>query len=377
VSERVSANPDITVTPSALKPRSGRRSVATSVQRNTDQGPEDLVSTTWFEQGLSGALFADGALQAGGPSLASLEADYGGLANPFPVLDESGAAMNFGDWDTSTQPASLASQASSLANTASLPHASSTTDGPEDDEDIDMDKHSTGAMSSQLASLSQRTTQAVRRLKRPGPGRMPLTVSSQEVNVALEGTNTLTSIINSITASDRDDVLLDPTTTNYGLTFSALASHQHLVALFRAICDAINICLQSKREHKQQHYRRHPSNGGLTCDVGPSSVAQFVMVLQLLMHLINRMDRSLFKNNPSIRRSSMSSGGYITPVTPGMSSPFTIDPLQTELLSRTSSPQCGLLVLVQDVVGIIHNEHEKLRHSIQQLQTDMEHPELH
>jgi hypothetical protein len=100
------------------------------------------------------------------------------------------------------------------------------------------------------------------------------------------------------------------------------------------------------------------------------------MVLQLLMHLINRMDRSLFQNGLSIRHDSMSSG-YITPVTPSMMSPFTIDPLQTELSSGTTSPQFGLLVLVQDVVGTVNNEHEKLRQSIQQLQTEMELSELH
>lgn len=317
-------------------------------------------STTWFEQGVSGAFYADGTLQTGGPTLAPLSADYGGLTGPF-VGD--GAAMSFSDWNPDIQP-------TSLANPASLPPAPCTADSCEDSEDIVVEKHFNDALSLQLTSLSQQAAQAVRCLTRSSQGHTPLTVSSPQVNVALEATNTLTRIINNVTTSHRNDVLLDPTTTNLGLTFSALASHQQILALFRAICDDIHLCLQSKTGYK--HHNRQLSNSGQSCDVGPSSVAQFVMVLQLLMHLINRMDRSLFQNGLSIRHDSMSSG-YITPLTPpGVMSPFTIDPLQTELSSGASSPQFGLLVLVQDVVGTVNNEHEKLRQSIQRLQTEME-----
>lgn len=313
---------------------------------------------------MTGSLYADGTLQTGGPNLAPLSADYGGLTGSFTG---DGAAMSFSDWNPSIQP-------SSLANPASLPPAACTADSCDDSEDIVVEKHFNNALALQLTTLSQQAAQAVRCLTRSSQGHTPLTVSSPQVNVALEATNSLTSIINNVTASHQNDALLDPATTNLGLAFSALASHQQILALFRAICDDIHLCLQSKTGYK--HHDRQQSNSRQSCNVGPSAVAQFVMVLQLLMHLINRMDRSLFQNGLSIRHDSMTSG-YITPVTPSMMSPFTIDPLQTELSSGTTAPQFGLLVLVQDVAGTVNNEHEKLRQSIQQLQTEMELPELH
>lgn len=361
--KRVLTDQILAVAPSALKQRSARRSVQTSSRRDTDPGCKDLDGTTWFEQSLSAALFADASLQPGGPSLG---ADFGDFVGPFQAVDESGAGISFNDWDTSVQPTSLADAA------PILPDPSAT-----ESEDAEVNQQLTGALSSQLVSLSEGAMQAVRRLVQSSPGRMPLTVSSHEVNVALEGTNTLTRIINSIILSDRDDFNLDPTTTNFGLIFSALACHQHLVALFRAICNAIHLCLHSKKEHQHQVHRGQPSGIGSLCDVGPSSVAQFVMVVQLLMHLINRMDRSLLQNSSSIPSGeSRPTSGYITPVTPSTVTPFTTLPIHTDMAAGDSSPPCGLLVLVQDIVGIIHNEHEKLRHYIQKLQTEMEYPEI-
>jgi hypothetical protein len=337
--------------------------VQTSSRRDTDPGSKDLNSTTWFEQSLSGALFADGPLQPGVPPLG---ADFGDLAGPFQAVEESGTGIHFNDWDTSVQPTFVADAA------PILPDLSTT-----DSEDVDVNQHITGALSSQLASLSEGATQAVRRLVQSSPERMPLTVSSHEVNLALEGTNTLTRIINSIILSDRDDFSLDSTTTNFGLIFSTLACHQHLVALFRAICDTIHLCLRSKKDHQHQIPCRQPIDAGSLCDVGPSSVAQFVMVVQLLMHLINRMDRSLLQNSSSMPPGdSRSTSGYVTPITPGTVTTFAPLSIHTDMPAASSSPPCGLLVLVQDIVGIIHSEHEKLRHYIQRLQTEMEYPEL-
>jgi hypothetical protein len=211
----------------------------------------------------------------------------------------------------------------------------------------------------------------MRRLVRPG--REPLTVSSPEVNEALEDTNTLIRIINDITAPDRDDITLDQTTTDYGLAFSTLACHQHIIALFQAICDAIHRCLRANKEHQQHHDRREQHN-----DVGPCSVAQFVMVLQLLIHLINRMDRSLFQTNPSMwHGAGLSTGAQISPVTPNLANQHTTESIHSEAAAGGSSPSGGLLVLVQDILGTIPNEHEKLRQVIKKLQTEMEHSELH
>lgn len=364
--EYVPADRGLAIIPTIVKQRSNQRSVQTSVRRDTGPGPRNLNGTSWFEQGLAGALYP------GGPSLG---ADFADQVGQFPDVDESGALAGFNGWDANLQPFSPTSlnslAAPSAAAAGPISTAPSTTDGREDSEDVDDDKDPTDALPSQLTSLSQRATRAMRRLVRPG--RAPLTVSSPEVNEALEDTNTLICIINNITAPDRDDITLDPTTTDYGLAFSALACHQHLVAVFRAICDAIHRCQQSKKEHQQQHHRSRQHS-----DVGPSSVAQFVMVLQLLMHLINRMDRSLFQNNPSMwHGAGLSTGGHITPVTPNVANHHTIDPIQSEAAAGGSSPHGGLLVLVQDIVGTIPNEHEKLRQVIQKLQTEMEHSELH
>ncbi|KAJ5919849.1 fungal zn(2)-Cys(6) binuclear cluster domain-containing protein [Penicillium verhagenii] len=273
------------------------------------------------------------------------------ILSQFPGVDETGAIAGFN------------------ANEALVSTATPITDYDHDSEYLD-DEDPPDALSSQLTSLSQRARQAMRRLVRPG--RMPLTVSSPEVKEALEDTNTLIRIMKYITTPDRDEKTLDPTITDCGLAFSALACHQHLVALFRAICDAIHRCLQSKDETQQQDHLSRQQG-----DVGPFSVAQFVMVLQLLMHLINRMDRSLLQNNPSICQGApLFASGYITPVTPNGPNRNSMDVLQPEAAVGGSSPG-GLLVLVRDIVGTIPNEHEKLRQVIQTLQTEMEHSELH
>ncbi|KAI0468874.1 hypothetical protein F4859DRAFT_188791 [Xylaria cf. heliscus] len=345
----------------SLKQRSNSRSFQTSFQRDTNSGPRNPNGISWLEQSLTGSLYS------GGPFLGT---DIVDLVDRFSGIDETGAVATFDGWDANLQPFSptaLTSLAApSRADAALISTAPSTTDGGEDSEDIDDDKDPTDALSSQLTSLSQRAMKAIRRLDRPG--RAPLTVSSPEVNVALEDTNALIRIINNITTPDCDEITLDPATTNCGLVFSALACHQHLIALFRAICDVIHRCLQSQKEHQQQHHRSRQNS-----DVGPSLVAQFVMVLQLLMHLINRIDRSLFQNNPSMWKGSRpSTGGYITPVTPN-----TIDPILSETASGGLLPPGSLLALVNDIVGTIPNEHEKLRQLIQRLQTEMEQSELH
>ena len=292
---------------------------------------------------------------------------------PFSGIDNSGTVANIAGWDASLgtfSPTSLHSLAAhSTADLAPISTAPSITDGHEDSEDIDEDKEPTDALSLKLTSLSQRTTQAIRNIVRHG--RAPLNVSSPEVNEVLEDTNTLIRIVEKITVSDHDNATLDPTTTKQGLVLSALACHQQLVALFRAICDAILHSLQTKKQY-QQHNRRRSNS-----DVESSSIAQFVMLLQLLMHLVNRMDRSLFQNNPSMWHSvALPTSGYITPVTPTMTNQNSMDPMQFETAIGNSSLHGGLLPLAQDIVRTIPNEGEKLRQIIQKLQTELEHSEL-
>ncbi|KAI0185486.1 hypothetical protein EV127DRAFT_463795 [Xylaria flabelliformis] len=348
----------------SLKQRPNSRSFR-PIRRDTNPEPKNLNSTSWLEQGIAEALYPNGSF---------LGADVASLVGRFPGTDEARAVAGFEGWDANLQsfsPTSLNSLAAPSGVDAALVSTTpSITDDYEDSEDIEDDKDPTDVVSSQLTSLSKRATRAIRHLDRPG--RAPLTVSSPEVNVALEDTNTLLGIITKITSPDRGDIPLDSVATNYGLVFLALACHQHLVALFRAICDAIHRCLQSKKEHQQQQQW-----DGQDSDVGPSSVAQFVMVLQLLMHLINRIDRSLFQDKSLMWHGARlsSTGGHITPITPDMVNGNTIDPLNSETAGGGSHG--SLLVLVHDIVGKIPNEHDKLRRLIQELQTEMEHSEHH
>ena len=278
--------------------------------------------------------------------------------------------------------------------------------------------HDTACLPSQLASLSQRAKQAIHRLS--SSERPPLTVSSSEVTEALEHTNTLIRIINNIIAgaassssseshavspcpsaflsspgppspdSGRNNnnlkTLAAPTATltmpaieDCALAFSALASHQHLVTLFRAICDAIHRSLHTSTSNSKTERHRGPSS---------SSVAQFVMVLQLLMHLINRLDKSLLfshhhHNHPSHRHHHRRQGSSLNFST--ITVPVSVKTDEGGRKAQSESDEAGgsmgvgddgrggLIVLVQQTVGAIPGEHEKLRRAIQKLQAEMDH----
>jgi hypothetical protein len=327
-----------------------------------------------------------------GPSLAS----FTDLVGQFPGIEETGSVTSNSQhgWNTHHLPpfsptvwnplaSPCATDVIPISTALSLTDDRGSRDRSRDDSDDGDDAtHPTDALSAQLVALSQRATRAVRRLARPG--RAPLTVSSREVNEALEDTNTLIRIINSINPADRDPNKLDaapPSPPDTGLAFSALACHQHLVALFRAICDAIHRCLKEQQQQQQQQQQAQQQQTQQQhhllrqrSDVEPSSIAQFVMVLQLLMHLINRMDRS-FVRTPTWAGPTSFMSGYISP-TPSANHQA-IDHIQSDALGGSPAPQSGLLSMVQDVVGAIPNEHVKLRQIIQQLQTEMELSELH
>ncbi|KAL6232009.1 hypothetical protein BDW75DRAFT_243368 [Aspergillus navahoensis] len=354
----------------SLKQRSTRHAAQTSVRKDQNNHSH-VLDASWF-----GTNF---------PSTAG--------------LNENRAAFNHIDssWDASLQslltPATFFNSLSavpdltpvttiqtSVAPSTALSRPDSSDgfigDDDDDNDDGDNDKDTSTSLFSQLISLSQRAKQGIRRLARPG--QTPLTVSSPEVNEALENTNALIRIMNNITApisdSDSDDMNINPIgiNTDRGLAFLALACHQHLVALFRAICDAVCRCLQDREEHRNCQYN--------SSEIGPSCVAQFIMVLQLLVHLINRMDRSLAAsmNQNQKSPSSMSLGaagnGNNFPSSAGH---HQYDPLMSETATDGSSPPGGLLVVVKEIVGTIPNEHEKLRQVIQKLQTEMEHLDFH
>jgi hypothetical protein len=163
------------------------------------------------------------------------------------------------------------------------------------------------------------------------------------------------------------------TTTSSGLVFLALACHQHLLALFRAICDAISHYLQLRKEKQQRD-----SSSRMYSNMAASSVAQSVMVLQLLIYLTNRMDRSLFQNSSLTRcGAQLSNSGLPTPITPNMTTLQDKDSIQPQEKTRDEPAHIGFLSFVHNIVRTIPDEHEKSRRVVQKLQVDIRHPELY
>ncbi|KAF7555075.1 hypothetical protein G7Z17_g2422 [Cylindrodendrum hubeiense] len=334
------------------------------IQRDNNVEPNNPRSTSWFAQGLGGVFCPRGP--GSGPDFTDLEDSVVGV-------DDGEAVAGFSGWDANLQ---LVPPFSPL-NGSTAPSAADAIGGSGDFRAVSTgqsttdDENPADVISSQLTALNGRTTRAMRHLGRPGGG--PPTVSSPEMNEAFEDASTLICIINNITtaSSDRNEII-DPTTTDYGLVFSALASHQHILALFRTICDVIRQWLEpmaSSNEQQQPQSLQHD-------DIEPSAVAQFVMVLQLLLHLINRMDRSLQVNNSVGYNPESSKGGQVTPITSNTGLSLSETGAQSKAVGG-SLRQVGLPGLAQSSVRAIPDEHEKLRQIIQELQTKIEHLELH
>ncbi|KAH7009244.1 uncharacterized protein B0I36DRAFT_342667 [Microdochium trichocladiopsis] len=246
---------------------------------------------------------------------------------------------------------------------------------------------------SRLTAVSQRAMRTARRLARSGTGAgaTTLMVSSPEVTEALEDTNTLISTVNDIMTAVATAGCDDPMTTTgcAELAFLALACHQNLMTLFRAICDAIKGRLQAKKEereqqHQQEQQRQQQHAARDNSGVGPLNVAQFVMVLQLLMHLISRMGRILEISNTTTEQESqfiapaamldgntMATDDYAIGSVPGQSSASSVTS------AHHATRRSGLLEHVQEIVGNIPSERERLRRIIQRLQAEMDHAEIH
>ncbi|KAI9759119.1 MAG: hypothetical protein M4579_002566 [Chaenotheca gracillima] len=229
-------------------------------------------------------------------------------------------------------------------------------------------KGTVDALIGQVMALSTRATRATRQLDRAGSS-MPLTVNSPVINEAFEAAHALVRIINRITQANptsassqslpRDENEHEPQPTpDYGLIFLVLASHQHVLALFRVICDSIQRSLGSMVPGSEQ--QQHALHGD-----GASS-AQFVMVLQLIMHLINRLDRSLRTESQNAAGSGPDAQAtglalfHHHELTPGL-----------EGGEESGGSPC-VVDLAQDVLKKLPDEHVKLRQVIQGLQTRME-----
>ncbi|KAF2763045.1 hypothetical protein EJ05DRAFT_495886 [Pseudovirgaria hyperparasitica] len=142
-------------------------------------------------------------------------------------------------------------------------------------------------LTEQLMKLSQRATRATRELE-CGEIVLPLTVNSPVVNEAFETANALVRIINSmpLTDSTYESSLLSRDSSQQQLpTFLALAAYQYVLGLFRAICGSIKCSSGSIAQGIE--LQQQTLHGAGSCS------AQFIMVLQLIMHLLNRIGRSL------------------------------------------------------------------------------------
>jgi hypothetical protein len=208
------------------------------------------------------------------------------------------------------------------------------------------------ALCGQLMYLSNRAIGTTRELE-SAVITTPLTVNSPVVEEAFEAANALVRIINNIPLADsacgssqrltRERHVL----TEHSLIFQALATHQHVLALFRAIYDFVKRSLRSTlQETEPQQLSLHGAG---------SSSAQFIMVLQLIMHLVNRIGRSLRIGNGRISDQSVQT--LQTPLTEG---------------GEESSSLQGIVDSAQAVLRTLPNEHVKLNEDIQELQVCIE-----
>jgi hypothetical protein len=149
----------------------------------------------------------------------------------------------------------------------------------------------------QLMKLSDRVMGATRELE-GAVMTTSLTVNSPVVNEAFEAANALVHIINNISLADSTYGSSRPLSrdenerqlvTEYNPIFLALASYQHVLALFHAVCDFIKRSLGSIVQGTVLQQQTLHGAG--------SSSAQFIMVLQLIMHLLNRIGRCLRMGN--------------------------------------------------------------------------------
>lgn len=151
-----------------------------------------------------------------------------------------------------------------------------------------------------LAALTTQTTQTANHLG-PSNIRSPLTVSSPQVDQVFDATSTLLRILGSISESLRVDSSPSPESTSDAarlsqdpcLIFLILACHQRVLGSFQAICDSIHRSLGSMSSHQGEEHMTFPWKRTLHSDEGTPCVAQFVMVLQLVSHLLNQLDMAL------------------------------------------------------------------------------------
>ncbi|OKL62096.1 hypothetical protein UA08_02974 [Talaromyces atroroseus] len=291
------------------------------------------------------------------------------LNNLFPIPatlpgPEAGGNANMGDSDINSEASSAG-----LSRDSGNNNKSSVVD----------------ALTKQVMALSTRAMCATRQLDHHADSSTPpLTVNSPVVNEAFEIANALVRIIHGILAANFNSLPASsslsssqssehesqqPITTDYGLVFLALASHQHVLGLFRAICDSIRWSLGSMAATESDRHQKQALHSN------EASSAQFVMVLQLVMHLISRVDRSLRTANwkaSSASSEADANGGNFTSM--ALLSPNLTSSLGFEVGDEGGGgggSQC-VVDLAQNMLRMLPDEHAKIKHVIQRLQKHME-----
>lgn len=165
------------------------------------------------------------------------------------------------------------------------------------------------AWTTRLAALATRATQTSRHLAASDISN-PLTVSSPQVEEVFDATNTLLRILDSFSGRGALSVAASPSpasvlsepaaaevlTRDPGLIFLILACHQRLLDCLQAMCNSISRSLRSMDSSRTKLHRTLPWKRTLHGEEGLPCVAQLAMVLQLVSHLLNQLDRAL---NPS------------------------------------------------------------------------------
>ncbi|KAI0966403.1 hypothetical protein F4678DRAFT_466473 [Xylaria arbuscula] len=197
------------------------------------------------------------------------------------------------------------------------------------------------------------------------PHSLPLTVASPQVEGIFEATSRLLNVLRSLRR--RGDQISPITNllncTDRGLTFAVLAVHQRLLHAYKIICASVKECVQASSGLTMQTVS-HVENSGRTGTqtssylggtaignqekssiVGLPAVpmAQHLMVIQLLSHMLNRLSQALditaqtssvstaatgFGNRSGIRDWSQNSGFN-----------FDIDEIETVQLDLTAKTQ--------------------------------------
>ncbi|KAH9815755.1 Fungal zn2-cys6 binuclear cluster domain-containing [Teratosphaeria destructans] len=234
-----------------------------------------------------------------------------------------------------------------------LPEASkegSTSTGPNLEDTLD-------DFAEQAMSLSKRALRARRQLDRRPDENAPIMVNSPVVNEAFEVANALLRFINCLSSqhspTEQNDTLKAAASSSVLL---ALATYQHTLALFEAICTSIQKSLGFADASGDD--AQHAVDDGNT-----AAHAQFVMVLQLIKHLLNRVGCGLRLRNS------------VVSLSPAINSDVTGTSLvqwDSDDAQGDSCSTSGLISNAYDVLKQIPREHLKLRQLSEGLQMHLE-----